>query len=73
MEKRKEMYLNLYDLHTVQLNETDSDVYLCGRSYYNGESIELCVVFNDMTFLECISHHEIDKIKENLKKRIDNL
>ena len=73
MEKRKEVYLNLYDLHTAQLNENDGDIYLCGRSYQDGESIELCVIFNDMTFLEFISHHEIDKIKENLKKRIDNL
>jgi len=71
--KAKEMHLNLYDLHTAQLNETDSDIYLCGSSYYKGEPIELCVVFNDMTFLEFVSHDDINRIKENLKKRIDNL
>jgi len=42
-------------------------------AYIDTDEISVYVIFNDMTFLECISHHEIDKIKENLKKRIDNL
>lgn len=69
----KQLVFNLYDLHTTHLNETDQDIILAGDSYYNGERIELMVVFKDIDFLEFISHHEIDRIKENLKKRIDAL
>jgi hypothetical protein len=69
----KQLVFNLYDLHTAHLNETDQDILLAGDSYYNGERVELMVVFKDIDFLEFISHHEIDRIKENLKKRIDEL
>ena len=72
-QKEKRLAFNLYDLHTVRLNETDTDIVLVGDSYYNGEPIELMVVLDDFTFLKFISHHEIDKIKENLKQLIDEL
>jgi len=72
-QKEKQLALNLYDLHTVALNETDQDILLVGNSYHNGEPIELMVVLKDIDFLEFISHHEINRIKENLKKRIDEL
>ena len=72
-QKEKQLALNLYDLDTVALNETDQDILLVGNSYHNGEPIELMVVLKDIDFLEFISHKEIDTIKENLKKRIDEL
>ena len=73
MTTKKEMYLDVLNLHTLHLNETDQDILLAGDSYYNGERVELMVVFKDIDFLEFISHYEIDRIKENLKKRIDEL
>jgi hypothetical protein len=73
MTTKKEMYLDVRNLHTLHLNETDQDILLAGDSYYNGERVELMVVFKDIDFLEFISHYEIDRIKENLKKRIDQL
>ena len=69
----KEMYLYMYDLHTTQLNETDLEIVLGGSAFHKGERIEVIIVMNDLNFLEFISHAEIDRIKENLKKRIDNL
>lgn len=69
----KDMCFNAYDLHTIMLNENDPEIIMVANSYYQGEQIELHIVFDDLRFLEFISHHEIDKIKENLKKRIDNL
>ena len=72
-QKEKRLAFNLYDLHTVRLNETDTDIILVGDSYQNGEPIELMVVLNDLTFLKFISHHKIDMIKENLKQFIDEL
>lgn len=71
--KQKQLAFNLYGLHTMALNERDQDILLVGDSYHDGEPIELMVVFRDIDFLEFISHHEIDRIKENLKKRIDEL
>jgi hypothetical protein len=71
--KAKEIYLNLYDLHTVHLNETDPEVVLGGSVLHKGKSTEVIIVFNDLNFLEFISHDEINRIKENLKERIDNL
>jgi hypothetical protein len=47
----KQLVFNLYDLHTAHLNETDQDILLAGDSYYNGERIELMVVFKDIDFL----------------------
>ena len=69
----KEIYINLYDLHTTQLNETDSEIVLGGSALNKGESIEVIIVMNDLNFLEFISHAEINTIKQNLKRRIDNL
>ena len=55
------------------LNENNPEIIMVANSYYQGEQIELHIVFDDLRFLEFVSHHEIDKIKENLKKRIDAL
>lgn len=67
------MVFNAYDLHTMMLNENFPEIIFVADSYHKGEKIELTIVFDDLKFLEFISHNEIDKIKENLKKRIDNL
>ena len=72
-QKQKQLAFNLYDLHTMKLNERDSDIILVGDSYQDGEPIELMIVLNDLTFLKFISHHEIDVIKDNLKSFIDEL
>jgi hypothetical protein len=69
----KEMMFNAYDLHTMMLNENFPEIIFVADSYYEGEKIELTIVFDDIKFIEFISHKEIDTIKENLKKRIDNL
>jgi len=68
----KELYVNLYDLHTTQLNETNSEIILGGSAFHKGERTEVFIVISDLNFLEFISHAEIGRIKENLKKRIDN-
>lgn len=68
----KELYVNLYDLHTTQLNEINSEIILGGSAFNKGERTEVYIVINDLNFLEFISHAEINRIKENLKKRIDN-
>jgi hypothetical protein len=73
MATKKEMYLYLRNLHTLQLNETDQEIMLVADSYYKGEVVEVGIVLRDIDFLEFISHNEIDEIKENLKKRIDEL
>jgi hypothetical protein len=64
---------NAYDLHTVMLNNNDPEIHLVALSYHNGEKIHLQIVLDDITFLEFISHREIDQIKENIKNRIDQL
>jgi hypothetical protein len=69
----EEMVFNAYDLHTVMLNNQFPEIILCASSYHKGEKIELTIVLDDLKFLEFISHHEIDTIKQNLKKRIDKL
>lgn len=73
MTTKKEIYLDLHNLHTLHLNETDQEIMLVADSYYKGEAVELSITLRDIDFLEFISHNEIDRIKENLKKRIDNL
>jgi len=73
MATKKEMYLYLRNLHTLHLNETDQEIMLVADSYYKGEVVEVGIALRDIDFLEFISHNEIDRIKENLKKRIDEL
>jgi hypothetical protein len=69
----KELYFNAYDINTLMLNNTDQDIIICADSYENGQPVRLNLVFKDINFLEWISTHEIETIKANLKKRIDEL
>ena len=69
----QEMYFNAYNINTIMLNNRDWDIIICADSYHNGEPIYLNIVFKDINFLEWISNNEINQIKENLKKRIDQL
>jgi len=69
----KELYFNAYDIDTLMLNNTDQDIIICADSYENGQPVRLNLVFKDINFLEWISTHEINTIKANLKKRIDEL
>ena len=69
----KELWFNAYDINTLMLNNTDQDIIICAESYENGQPVRLNMVFKDINFLEWISTHEINTIKANLKKRIDEL
>jgi len=69
----KELWFNAYDIDTLMLNNTTQDIIICADSYENGQPVRLNMVFKDINFLEWISTHEINTIKENLKKRIDEL
>jgi len=69
----KELWFNAYDINTLMLNNTDQDIIICADSYEKGEPVRLNMVFKDINFLEWISTHEINTIKANLKKRIDEL
>ena len=69
----KELYFNAYDIDTLMLNNTDQDIIICADSYENGQPVRLNIVFRDIDFLQWISHGEIDKIKANLKRQIDEL
>jgi len=69
----KELWFNAYDIDTLMLNNTTQDIIICAESYENGQPVRLNMVFKDMNFLEWISTHEINTIKANLKKRIDEL
>ena len=69
----RELYFNAYDIDTLMLNNRDQDIIICADSYQDGQPIRLNIVFKDINFLEWISNNEINEIKENLKKRIDQL
>ena len=69
----KELWFNAYDIDTLMLNNTTQDIIICAESYENGQPVRLNMVFKDINFLEWISTHEINTIKANLKKRIDEL
>jgi hypothetical protein len=74
MKSKKEYWFDAFDIHTFALNNDEcSGILFVASGYLNGEEIELTIEFNDYNFLKFISHHEIDEIKENLKKRIDKL
>lgn len=73
MKQKKELVFEAFDLHTCALNNGCSSIALSAEGYLEGEEITLTMVLPDFDFINFISHQEIDAIKDNLKKRIDNL
>ena len=73
MKRKKENYFEAYDLHTCGLNGTNCQIALSADGYIEGEEVTLTFFLPDYDFINFISHKEIDEIKENLKKRIDEL
>ena len=73
MKRKKEIYFEAFNLHTCALNNTDSQIVLSADGYIEGEEVTLTFFLPDYDFIQFISHKEIDEIKENLKKRIDQL
>ena len=73
MKRKKEIYFEAFNLHTYALNNTDSQIVLSADGYIEGEEVTLTFFLPDYDFIQFISHNEIDRIKENLKKRIDEL
>ena len=72
-QAKKEMWFDAHNLHTLAMNNTDSEILFVADGYLNGKKISLTIAFTDINFLEFVSHKEINTIKKNLKKRIDKL
>jgi len=79
MKTNKRLFFESINLHTCALNQTDYQISLVADGVFSEVGVEkeeyvtMHIYFRDEEFLEFISHKEIDKIKENLKKRIGNL
>ena len=73
MKRKKQIYFEAYDLHTFGLHCTNCQIALSAAGYIYGAEVTLTFFLPDYDFINFISHKEIDEIKENLKKRIDEL
>jgi len=73
MEPKKEIFFEGFNIHTLGFNNTDSEIVISADGYLECEEVTITFFLPDYDFLKFISHKEIDIIKENLKKRIDEL
>jgi hypothetical protein len=69
----KELFFEGFEIHTFGFNNTDSRIAISADGYLEGEEVTLTFFLPDYDFIKFISHKEIDIIKENLKKHIDEL
>jgi hypothetical protein len=73
METKKQLFFEGFDIHTFQFNNSSTTIAISVDGYLENEEVTLTLFLPDYDFINFISHNEIDYIKENIKKRIDEL
>jgi hypothetical protein len=73
MATKRELFFEGFEIHTFGFNNTNSQIAISADGHLENEEVTLTFFLPDYDFIKFISHKEIDYIKENLKKRIDEL